>query len=130
MTNVNAPRCPECHALFAPDDNYCRSCGLFLGTRRLPTLVEARKPAPRTNGAGALPAPVRRMATAVAVGAALQIGLGIAGRLWAWQTAARQARALSAKGAPRPEFAERRRDAPTVDYAELVVLRRWRFPRG
>lgn len=88
----------------------------------------------------ALPAPVRKAATALAIGTALQIGVGLAGRYVASQ-AARQAARAAVNGAA----ASRRKPAPTetavkptasgqdhdaVAVSETVMIRRVWIRRG
>ncbi len=114
----------------APDDNYCRGCGTFLGGRRLPAVVETGTPAPPANGHRLPAAPVRQVAAAVAVGAALQIGLGLAGKAWAIHRAARRARALLPSRRPASENRPVRGEDGVFEVTELVVVRRWRSGRG
>ncbi len=111
---------PELHSLACPDcaephdatDNYCRNCGMFLRERRNmpvprpPAALEVRRPA--------LPAPVRRAATAIAIGTALKITAKIAGKLLAQRAAARaSSRALA-----------RRRERPDTVVSESLFIRR------
>jgi hypothetical protein len=85
---MNDQPCPDCGASYAFDDNYCRQCGMYLAAvRNLPATTAVRAlDRPRAT----LPAPVAKMAAAVAIGTALQVGMGLAGRYVARQ-AARQA---------------------------------------
>jgi hypothetical protein len=139
---ADAPlRCPDCQAAFDALDNYCRQCGMFLaaatGTATALTAVTQRSgvPAPYRRERAQLPAPVRRAATAVAVGAALQVGLGIASRLIAAQAGQKAARAVvtAAPGRARRRELVPQPEAPgTVEaVAETVIVRRvWvRGPR-
>lgn len=93
--------------------------------RRLTTLPAQAKPAPvrRTE----LPAPVRKAAKAVVVGAALQVGASLAMRYLARHagkqgTAAVAAKGLRAATRRRPAPATARDDAPVVapEDAEIV----------
>lgn len=88
MTEI-ALACPDCRLAYEASDNYCRNCGMFLATGRSLTVSGPSGIAEIPNRPG-LPAPVRRAATAMAIGAALQIGVGLAGRYLVRQ-AARQA---------------------------------------
>ncbi len=74
-----ASQCPDCEAPVDPSDNYCRACGMFMALERQ---LPAKQPSTRTvqRRASSLPVPVKRAATAVVVGAALQIGAGLAGK--------------------------------------------------
>ena len=72
-------QCPDCEASVDAGDNYCRNCGMFVAVERQ---LPAERPSDRavqTRSAG-LPVPVKRAATAVAVGAALQVGASLAGK--------------------------------------------------
>ncbi len=123
---VPAPRssdCPDCSAPHDPLDNYCRHCGIFLRDYRLPvatatatpTVVEPRRPAlPARMNSVTLPEPVRRAATAIAIGTALKIVANLLGRVLAYRSA-RQAssRALA------------RRRTSTVVRESLFVRRTW-----
>lgn len=77
--------CPDCGATYETTDNYCRGCGMYLAALRaiepVPLSTPVVVPRPRTG----LPAPVTKLATAVAVGTALQIGVGLAGKYLAGQ---------------------------------------------
>lgn len=129
-------QCPDCSTSCQSDDNYCRQCGMYLAALRpappAPASRESRALEPLRPG---LPTPVKRAATALAIGTALQIGIGVAGKYLATQ-AARSA-ATSAGSMPRPRKRtargrelERRadqRDDPLADAAavsETVIIRR------
>jgi hypothetical protein len=108
--------CPD--ACGIPDlscDNYCRECGMYLADVReqqsitvtsTTTALEPIRPA--------LPVPVRRAATAIAVGAAVQVGLTLAARYLASQ-AARKA----VESATRPAATPARRARPDVERRKL-----------
>ena len=128
--------CPDCATPVGAEDNYCRQCGMFLAALRPGTAVtrtQSRAMAPARPG---MPAPVKRVATAIAVGAALQVGVGLAGRYLATH-AARQA-ALAATSRPqRPAKgrpATRNADPGGLDEAtavsETLVVRRVWIRRG
>lgn len=126
-----APSCPDCGTAFDPPDNYCRHCGMYLAASREANLPVAATPQPRAlevvrTGAG-VPAPVKKAATALAIGAALQVGVGIAGRYLAGQ-AAREAAKVAAPRANRGRTPLRRPEADQVVEAaavsETVVIRR------
>jgi hypothetical protein len=90
---IDAPRtCPDCAASFEPADNYCRQCGMYLAALRDTAIVAATAAAPARveRQRAQLPAPVKKAATAVAIGTALQIGVGLTGKYLARQ-ATRQA---------------------------------------
>ncbi|MCY3506336.1 MAG: hypothetical protein OXH41_09250 [Chloroflexi bacterium] len=104
--------CPECAEPYDATDNYCRECGMFLRDNRLPVArptvaLEPRRPA--------LPTPVRRAATAIAIGTALKITANIVGKLLA-QRAARKAPARAVARRPRES---------TVVSESLFVRRTW-----
>lgn len=104
--------CPECAEPYEATDNYCRHCGMFLRDRRLPVArptvaLEPRRPA--------LPTPVRRAATAIAVGTALKITANILGKVLAQRAANRAStRALA-----------RKERETTVVSESLFVRRTW-----
>lgn len=78
--------CPDCATEYAPTDNYCRECGMYVAAlRSLPVIRNAAPVAIQPRQRAQLPAPVRRAVTAVAVGAALQMGVGLAGKYLAAQ---------------------------------------------
>ena len=104
--------CPDCAEPYDATDNYCRQCGMFLRDHRLPmarpTLaLEPRRPA--------LPTPVRRAATAIAIGTALKITANIVGKLLA-QRAAGKASGRAVTRRPRES---------TVVSESLFVRRTW-----
>lgn len=87
--NEEAQTCPDCSASYLATDNYCRQCGMYVAAFRAMPLVKSEPAAPAkiARERTALPAPVRKAATALAIGTALQIGVGLAGRYVASQTA-------------------------------------------
>lgn len=135
-----ASSCPDCSALYDESDNYCRQCGMYLAALR-PAPTTAPVPLHGTRALEpvrpGLPAPVKKAAAAVALGTALQVGIGLAGRYLASQ-AARQATAAAVQGprstrkvAKRPAQ-EVRRD-PLDDAAavsETLIIRRVWIRRG
>ncbi|MCY3882840.1 MAG: hypothetical protein F4Z77_03195 [Dehalococcoidia bacterium] len=104
--------CPECAEPYDAADNYCRQCGMFLRDHRLPVARQTVALEPRRP---ALPTPVRRAATAIAVGTALKITANILGKVLA-QRAANKAsgRALA-----------RKERETTVVSESLFVRRTW-----
>ncbi|MXZ87929.1 MAG: hypothetical protein F4Z07_03640 [Dehalococcoidia bacterium] len=104
--------CPECAEPYDAADNYCRHCGMFLRDHRLPVARQTVALEPRRP---ALPTPVRRAATAIAVGTALKITANILGKVLA-QRAANKAssRALA-----------RKERETTVVSESLFVRRTW-----
>ncbi len=130
--------CPDCQADYEFVDNYCRHCGMYLGavrpqsalTRTGAVIQRETTPLPVYRRERApLPAPVKRAATAVAVGAALQVGLGLASRYLAAQAGQKVARAALVP-APRgrePRALAARESGLPADIAavsETVVVRR------
>jgi len=83
-----ATACPDCQEPSDPSDNYCRNCGMYLAATRELTYSEPALPT-RTRPP-AVPVPVRRAATAIAVGAAVQVGMSMAGK-YLLRQAAKQA---------------------------------------
>jgi hypothetical protein len=82
-----------------------------------------------------VPAPVKKAATALAIGAALQVGVGIASRYLAGQAAREASRLASRQVGRRPARAERRERAldPIANAAavsETVIVRRVWIRRG
>jgi hypothetical protein len=122
--------CPDCGASFEAPDNYCRQCGMYLAALRAlePVRPQSRAIEPARPG---LPAPVKKAVTAIAIGTALQIGVGLAGKYLASQ-AARQAtgavvRPKLARRSNRPEKAVARPNPPVSDAAavsETLMIRR------
>jgi hypothetical protein len=121
--------CPDCSATYEAADNYCRQCGMYLAALRA---IEPVRPQSRAleSARPGLPAPVRKAATAIAIGTALQIGVGLAGKYLASQ-AARQAAtaALQPKGRrpKRRDVATTPSNDPTADAAaisETLMIRR------
>ena len=105
--------CPDCAEPYDATDNYCRNCGMFLQDRRMPVArpaaaLELRRPT--------LPAPIRRAATAIAVGTALKITANIVGKLLAQRAASK---ATGRAVAPRQERPS------TVVSESLFVRRTW-----
>lgn len=138
MAAMDAERqvCPDCAATYTLDDNYCRKCGMFVAALRPMTPADAhpteRAVVPVRPG---LPAPMRKAATALAIGTVLQIGVSVAGRMLANQAANSLASALT----PRPKRATARKrepartatpmqDADTV--SETLMIRRVWIRRG
>ena len=103
--------------------------------REMPLVkTEAAVPARTERERAALPAPVRKAATALAIGTALQIGVGLAGRYVASQ-AARQATRAAVNGAAASRRKPARNEAPSravttdpnqdaVAISETVMIRR------
>ena len=88
MAQTTLPNCPDCQAGYQPDDNYCRQCGMFLAALRNTAIVAAAAPLPAVRESrqrAPLPAPVKKAATALAVGTALQIGVSLTGKYLARQ---------------------------------------------
>lgn len=104
--------CPECAEPYDAADNYCRHCGMFLRDHRLPVARQTVALEPRRP---ALPTPVRRAATAIAVGTALKITANILGKVLAQRAANRaSSRALA-----------RKERETTVVSESLFVRRTW-----
>lgn len=105
--------CPDCTTPYAADDNYCRNCGMYVAALRPLPVVRMTQHAvavePRQRAQ--LPAPVKRAVTAVAIGAALQVGVGLAGKYLAAQAGKK---AVDVALAPRGRKARRRRQ-PSQD---------------
>ena len=120
-TAPSSSACPDCTEPYDAEDNYCRSCGMFLADHRMIIArEEAGALALRRPG---LPVPLRRAATAVAVGTALQIGAGLAGKFLARRaaSAARSAAGRPAKGALARRAEPR---SPTTVVSEALFVRR------
>lgn len=107
------PTCPDCQNGYQPDDNYCRQCGMYLAALRDTAIVSApvALPARAPRQRAALPAPVKKAATAMAVGTALQIGVSLTGKYLARQ-AGKQA--MNAVVRPRGKSAPKARPAREV----------------
>ena len=126
---MEAQPCPDCAAEYAPSDNYCRKCGMYLAALQGGALM-------RTSGEtralervrAPLPAPMRKAATAVAIGAALQVGVGLAAKYFAAQGASKAASTALATQPRRSRRAERYDDSDPMEnvaaVSETVVVRR------
>ena len=134
--NEEPRSCPDCSASYFTADNYCRQCGMYVAALREMPLVksEAAIPARLERERAVLPAPVRKAATALAIGTALQIGVGLAGRYVASQ-AARQATRAAVNGATSSRRKPTRDETPSravnadpnhdaVAVSETVMIRR------
>lgn len=136
-----APVCPDCQADYEVADNYCRSCGMYLAVLRDTSLVAAGNalPARQERPRASLPAPIKKAATAMAVGTALQIGVSLTGKYLARQAGKQVGKqavnAIKAKPASRRPARERDVVDATVPAAadpfphaaavsETVVVRR------
>ncbi len=103
------PNCPDCQAEYQPDDNYCRQCGMFLSAVRDTAMVAAPSsalPERQPRQRAPLPAPVKKAATAMAVGTALQIGVSLTGKYLARQAGKQALNAVT--GRPKAEKKSRR----------------------
>ena len=119
-TAPSSSACPDCTEPYDAADNYCRSCGMFLADHRMiiarqqSGALELRRPG--------LPVPLKRAATAVAVGTALQIGAALAGKYLAHRAASTAAGRTSKRALSRRN--EERSPATVVSEA-LFVRRTW-----
>jgi len=138
MTEATTP-CPDCSAPYSGADNYCRQCGMFLAALRDTALMKTAPamPARIERERAGLPAPVKKAATALAIGTALQIGVGLAGKYLATQAtrtavnaATRPRPAARTKPQPAREVTPRdpRDDAAAI--SETVMIRRVWIRRG
>jgi hypothetical protein len=128
--------CPDCLATYEAFDNYCRSCGMYLAALRDTAIVAAQTtlPVPAERPRSSLPAPIKKAATAMAVGTALQIGVSLTGKYLARQAgkqAVNAVRPRPAKRAPRENQTVVPQPAQQVDphpfaaaVSETVVIRR------
>lgn len=135
---AETPRtCPDCLVTYEAFDNYCRSCGMYLAALRDTAMVAASAalPARVERQRSTLPAPIKKAATAMAVGTALQIGVSLTGKYLARQAGRQAVNAVRPRAASRPARENRavapQQAAPAVDpypYAaavsETVVVRR------
>jgi|GEM_PF-627376 len=108
----NLSLCPDCQSGYQPDDNYCRQCGMYLAALRDTAIVA--KPAPalpvrQPRQRAPLPGPVKKAATAMAVGTALQIGVSLTGKYLA-----RQASKQALNAVARPSRKQERKPAKEV----------------
>lgn len=128
---ANEPLCPDCQAPYQAGDNYCRECGMFLAIERLPAKREpATSRAVQVSRPG-LPAPVTKVATAVAIGTALQLGAGLAGKFLVRQAGKQAVRSLrpARKKSSQPELVSRAIEEPAdtgivAAVTETVLIRR------
>ena len=131
------PLCPDCQSGYQPDDNYCRQCGMYLAALRDTAIVAtpaATLPVRQARQRAPLPAPVKKAATAMAVGTALQIGVSLTGKYLARQ-ASKQAMNAVARPSRKQSPRQAREVTPTQHIApdpyphaaavsETVVVRR------
>ncbi|HET7737330.1 MAG TPA: hypothetical protein VFK32_02035 [Tepidiformaceae bacterium] len=97
----DASVCPDCGTTYESTDNYCRGCGMFLAALRQIEPVKVSTAAVVERPSAGLPAPVKKMVTAVAVGTALQIGVGLAGKYLAGQAVKQAAGVAVSRGGGR-----------------------------
>ena len=126
--------CPDCAAVFDTTDNYCRQCGMYLAALRSVATLPPQAIALEPVRAG-MPAPVKKAATALAVGTALQVAVGLTGKYLARQ-AARQAvssvrpvrsapKRAVAKEQPKPVVVEEPMEGVTTLSETLLIQRVW-----
>jgi hypothetical protein len=133
----NLPLCPDCQSGYQPDDNYCRQCGMYLAALRDTAIVAkpaATLPARAPRQRAPLPAPVKKAATAMAVGTALQIGVSLTGKYLARQAGKQAVNAVTKparkQNAKPSKEVTVRPEAPVDPYphaaavSETVVVRR------
>lgn len=125
--------CPDCTASYTVSDNYCRKCGMYVAALREMPLVKAAPADPPMridHERAGLPAPVKKAATALAIGTALQIGVNLAGRYLAGHATRQAANAVRPRPAAtrRPAVQESRDlidpGQDTVSVSETVMVRR------
>jgi hypothetical protein len=125
--HVDAQPCPDCGTLFDLPDNYCRHCGMYLAALKatLPAPVPERAVVTSRPG---MPAPMRKAATALAIGTALQVGVTLAGKYLASQAARGASEAVQSAPPPARRRVERRQPDPEIERAaavsETVIIRR------
>ncbi|MEX1104135.1 MAG: hypothetical protein WED87_07785 [Dehalococcoidia bacterium] len=129
--------CPDCGVAFELADNYCRQCGMYVAALRTLTTVPPQSLALEPARTG-LPTPVNKAATAVAVGTALQLAVGLTGKYLARQ-AARQAvasvrptkpvvarkRALEKANGNKPVVVDDPMEGVTAVSETLIIQRTW-----
>ena len=81
--------CPDCRAPYDEADNYCRSCGMYLAVARETVALTRMETRALERQRAPMPAPVKRAVTAVAIGAAMQVGMSLATRYVARQATQR-----------------------------------------
>lgn len=127
--------CPDCATAVATADNYCRNCGMYLTAMRAPLpMVRPLAPVEAYRPRASMPAPVRKAATALAIGAAVQIGLGLTTRYLmksATQRAVGTALGVARKGAGPKALAKHSDAGGAIEaVSETVVVRRVWMKRG
>lgn len=141
--NDDTQACPDCGAACIDSDNYCRQCGMYLAALRQMPLVKPQPAAPAKfeRERASLPAPVKKAAAALAIGTALQIGVGIAGRYVASQAARQATRAALNTAGKKPARQPAKQEEPvrtvtplppqeTTAVSETVTIRRVWIRRG
>jgi hypothetical protein len=85
---MDALACPDCQTPYAIDDNYCRRCGMYVAALRETTAVTRVQTTRALERPRApMPAPMKKAMTAVAIGAAVQVGMTVFGKYLASQAA-------------------------------------------
>ena len=124
--HVDAQPCPDCGTLFDLPDNYCRHCGMYLAALKAALPAPAPERAVVTSRPG-MPAPVKKAATALAIGTALQVGVTLAGKYLASQAARGASQAVQGPP-PKRRVEPRRQPDPEIERAaavsETVIIRR------
>lgn len=125
--HVEAQPCPDCGTLFELPDNYCRHCGMYLAALRATLPAPLPERAIVTSRPG-MPAPMKKAATALAIGTALQVGVTLAGKYLAAQAARQASDAVQAAQPKRRVAARREEPDPVIEKAaavsETVIIRR------
>jgi hypothetical protein len=131
--------CPNNCGEYEPGDNYCRHCGMYVAA---PQFVEEehslivtdesprlRALAPQRAG---LPAPVNKVAAAVAVGTALQVGVALFARYLS-STAPKPSvrpQRVSRRALMKPQPPEAPAPAPVMDNDVMAVIETVTFKRA
>jgi len=131
MDQLAATPCPDCAVRADDTDNYCRNCGMYLAAVRNTALMPAGGTRAVAHPAlPRVPSPVAKVATVVTLGAALQVGLGIASKLIAAQANAPRAKPKRSVRAIVPAV-DAAPDMPDGDVvSETLIYRRLWIKRG
>lgn len=124
--------CPDCSGEYDVTDNYCRRCGMYLAALgALPPVRTDIAPRDLVPVRAGLPAPVKKVATAIVVGTVLQIGVGLAGRYLARQAAQRVVSGVRAPKRSRAVGpAASSQEAAEEAVSETLMIRRVWLKRG
>lgn len=134
-----AASCPDRCNAYEPGDNYCRRCGMYVAPpevvdeeERTVTVVEQRRPRREMQSyRPGLPVPSSKVATAVAVGTAVQLGVALLARYMAGSAPKPAPRRGIARSLAQQQPTETRevQQSPVLDDNVIAVIESVTFRR-